>query len=153
MSHDWTNLKTAQVGRYGEYVMKLELAKLGCDIYVPEIDDHGVDLLFRQQIGGVFHEVQVKTSTSLDYRYVRKDKFPIRPRFYYGLVLLLDAEPACYLIPLQAWETPQTPLVSYDYEGKKSAPEYGINLGKSDALDLIEHYRLTPTHPSLQEAL
>jgi len=32
------------------------------------------------------------------------------------------------LIPATAWSTPVSPLVDRDYEGKKSAPEYGLNI-------------------------
>jgi hypothetical protein len=56
------------------------------------------------------------------------------------LVLLLDGEaPALYLIPSMAWATPDAMLVDRDYEGLKSAPEYGISLTKRN-MALLEQY-------------
>lgn len=141
----WTTLGTAKVGQYGEYAMKMALARLGCEIYVPEIDDHGVDLLFRRA-GSPFGEVQVKSATSLNYRFVTKEKFAPRERFFYGLVLLLsDEEPECFLIPSLAWNAGKLhPLLkSRDYIGGKSKPEFGIDLARNNALELLDEFRLT----------
>ena len=152
MSTGWDQLDSHQVGRYGEYAMKMALARLGCEIYVPEIDDHGVDLLFRRG-GSAFHEVQVKTASTLNYRYVVKSKFPLRERFYYGLVLLIEERPACHLIPSRAWVDPQPPLVSRDYETGKSPPEYGILLGQDGAVEALREYRVSPDHVRLLTTL
>ncbi len=41
------------------------------------------------------------------------------------------AWPSLFLIPATEWLNPSSPLVSRDYEGKKSPPEYGVNVSKS----------------------
>ncbi len=50
------------------------------------------------------------------------------------------AEPKLYAIPAIAWRSPNALLVDREYEGKKSAPEWGINLSKKN-LPLLEPYR------------
>jgi hypothetical protein len=49
-------------------------------------------------------------------------------------------KPDLFLIPSRAWESPTQLLVSRDYEGKKSKPEWGINLSHRN-LPLLEPYR------------
>jgi len=46
-------------------------------------------------------------------------------------VLFADNEvPALYLIPSTTWLNPNALFVSRDYPGKKSKPEWGLNLSK-----------------------
>src|SRR5258708_5541373 len=51
---------------------------------------------------------------------------------YRAVVLVVfpqDADhPELYLVPADAWRTPNAPFVDRDYEGRKSRPEYGISL-------------------------
>jgi hypothetical protein len=43
----WSNLARLQLGRYGEYYVKMELARHACEVYMPEVDYRGVDFLIR----------------------------------------------------------------------------------------------------------
>jgi len=47
--------------------------------------------------------------------------------------------PKLYLIPSRAWETPNALLVDRYYEGKRSKPEYGLNLSIKN-MELLEDY-------------
>jgi hypothetical protein len=49
-----------QVGRYGEYFVKMEFTPLGFDVYGTEVDDKGIDLVVRKGVDQ-FYDVQVKT--------------------------------------------------------------------------------------------
>jgi hypothetical protein len=50
-----------------------------------------------------------------------------------AVVLLLDRRaPELYLIPSTEWARPNTLLVSRDYDGKRSKPEWGINLSQKN---------------------
>ena len=49
------------------------------------------------------------------------------------------SEPALYLIPSTAWLKPNALFVSRDYEGKKSKPEWDLNLSKRN-LRLLKGY-------------
>ncbi len=43
-----------------------------------------------------------------------------------------------YLIPSDIWKKPKKKLVSRDYKGKKSTPEFGINLSEINLPKLDE---------------
>ena len=60
-----------------------------------------------------------------------------------GVLVLEDGEhPAEYVIPATAWDGARRgPLVYHGYEGKKSAPEFGVNLSRKN-LEALERYRL-----------
>jgi hypothetical protein len=135
----WGHMSKMQTGRYGEMAAMMAFIAHGFDVYSTEVDERGVDFICRRPDGS-FYEVQVKTLRALDYAFMRKAVFPLRDSMVLCLVLLLDGEaPALYLIPSMAWATPDAMLVDRDYEGLKSAPEYGISLTKRN-MALLEQY-------------
>ena len=54
-------LNKNQLGRYGEYFVKMEFTRLGLDVYSPEVDDKGIDCIVRTSTGRFF-EIQVKSA-------------------------------------------------------------------------------------------
>lgn len=86
---------------------------------------------------------QVKTVRSeTGYVFVKKDKFDISDKeLFMILIRLTDGQhPAMYIIPTSAWENvTKTGFVSRQYDGLKSAPEYGINLSKKNLVQLEEY--------------
>ena len=125
----WSTLNKQQVGRYAEYFVKMELTMLGFQVYTTEVDDRGVDFVARYH-RGAFIEVQVKSLRRYESVFVEKAKFRIAPESYLALALMFreGVEPELYLIPSTVWSSPKRPFVSRDYVGKKSKPEWGINL-------------------------
>jgi len=137
----WSSLKTSQLGRYAEYVVRMEMARLGCDVYVPEVDDKGIDLVVRLAPGS-YAEVQAKGVRGYSYVFMRKNVFPLSASRYLALVRFTDGRwPDVYLIPATAWLTPDAVFTSRDYVGRKSAPEWGLNLS-AKAMPLLEPFRL-----------
>ena len=135
---DWARLNPLQVGRYAEYFMKMEVTLCGFEVYTTEVDDRGIDFVMRRD--GQFYEVQVKSARRLNYVYFDKSKFELRDTLLAAIVLLQQgAAPELYLIPSTAWRTPTPLLVSNNYVGKKSEPDYGINLSKKN-LELLKPY-------------
>jgi len=125
---DWARLNHLQVGRYAEYLVKMELTLHGFEVYTSEVDDRCVDFIARRD-DGAFLEVQVKSVRGLKYVFVPKEKFGIAPHRLVALVILHQSKPpAIYLIPMTTWLTPTKLFVSRDYKGKKSKPEWGMNL-------------------------
>jgi hypothetical protein len=56
------------------------------------------------------------------------------------MVLFTDGqEPKIYLIPSNVWLKPNRLFVGRDYEGRKSKPEWGLNLSGRN-LPLLESY-------------
>ena len=140
MRYDWQKLNTQQVGAYSEYFVKMEFTMYGFQVYSTEVDDRGIDFVARYE-NGPFLPIQVKSIRNLNYVFVHKDKFELSSRSFLALVILNNhAEPEIFLIPSEAWLTPNALLVSHDYEGKKSKPEWGINLSKKN-LPFLEKYR------------
>jgi hypothetical protein len=139
------------VGRFAEYFVKMEFALYGFQVYTAEVDDRGIDFIVRHESGG-FYEVQVKSSRGLNYVFMQKDKFPLRPDRLAAVVILVeDKEPDLYLIPASAWESPNALLVSRDYEGKQSKPEWGLNLSVKN-LQLLANFRFDRTVGSLVQS-
>jgi hypothetical protein len=130
--HDWKCLNSRQIGKYAEYFVKMELTMHGLDIYTPEVDDKGIDFIVRKS-ADKYWEVQVKSVHKSKYIFFPKSKFEIkRANLLVAVVLFVAGEvPSIYLIPVQAWKTPNSLFVSRDFgEGKKSTPEWGIQLSK-----------------------
>ena len=49
-----------------------------------------------------------------------------------------ELKPSMYLIPSNIWNKPNKLFVSRDYKGKKSVPEFGINLSEMNLPKLDE---------------
>ena len=60
--YDWSRLDKLQVGRYGEYLAKMEFTLLGFDVYGTEVDNKGTDFVIRRGADR-FHDIQVKAVT------------------------------------------------------------------------------------------
>ena len=74
---------------------------------------------------------------------MREEHFDIEDNsLYLFLMLLTDGDhPEIYIIPTSAWKQESKTFVYRDYEGKKSKPEYGVNVSRKNKTEL-EKYRL-----------
>ena len=148
---NWSRLNHMQVGRYAEYYVKMELTLYGFEVYSSEVDDRGIDFVARPP-GGGFYEVQVKSVRGFNYVFLRKEKFAVSAHRLVAVVILHEgAAPELYLIPMTAWLTPNKLFASRDYEGKKSKPEWGLNLSPANQA-LIDRYRFEFIAPTLSAA-
>jgi hypothetical protein len=118
----------------------MEFTLYGFDVYGTEVDDKGIDFVIRNDANSYF-DVQVKSLRSLNYVFVEKAKFQLESNMLLALVLFMldDAPPRQYLIPAAAWSQPNSLFVGHDYEGKKSKPEWGLNLSRRN-LPYVEPY-------------
>ena len=140
----WTQLSPAQLGKYADYLSRLLFARSGMDVYLPEIDDKGIDFVIRTK-KGTFFEIQCKARRQLNYSFIEKTKFPISPARYLCLLLFLNREkenPEIYLIPSTVWLTPNALFVDRKYEGKKSHPEWGLQFSKKN-MPLLKPFLVT----------
>ncbi len=139
----WSRLNHLQVGRYAEYLAKMEFTLYGFQVYTAEVDDRGIDFVARHE-KGPFFEVQVKSIRGWNYVFFPKDKFAPAPELLAVVVLFFDGEePRMYLIPSTAWATTDALVTDKNYEGLKSKPEWGLNLSRKNAglLDRFEFRR------------
>lgn len=132
---NWSDLNPLQMGRYAEYFAKMEFASYGLEVYTTEVDDHGIDFIVKDKKGR-FCEIQVKSKTEKGYVFMQKSKFDISNKnLYLTLLVFQDGKlPDIFLIPTEAWKSPNEVFVDrlYDKPGQKSAPEYGINISQKN---------------------
>ena len=134
----WASASKQSTGAAGEMLVAARFALAGFVVYRPLADEAGVDLLV--DLGGRHHlKVQVKTVRPQkgggSYAFARKKYFDTATMAMALVVLPHDAEqPEFYLIQGQEWllDPPPPPLVSRDYEGLKSEPEYGVHVSAKD---------------------
>jgi len=135
----WSKLSTLQLGRYAEYFVKMEFTLHGFDVYSAEVDDKGIDFVIRIR-GSQYYDVQVKSVRQLNYIFLTKDTFLPSKNLLVAIVLFTDEEPpALSLIPSIVWLEPNALFVGRDYIGKKSKPEWGLNLSRRN-LSLLSKY-------------
>jgi hypothetical protein len=119
----------------------MQMVLLGLDVYSAEVDDRGIDFVVRLEPDR-YWDVQVKSVRKLNYVFMRKDVFRLRPNLLLALTLFEDGlAPNQYLIPAMRWTQADELFVDRDYEGLASMPEYGLNLSRS-RLHQLEPFRL-----------
>src|SRR5687767_15767829 len=105
----WSRLNHLQVGRYAEYLAKMEFTLCGFDVYTAEVDDKGIDFVVRRDPAAYF-DIQVKAlrpKGGAGYVYFRKDCFELRGNLLAALVLFEDGNlPDLYLLPSLVWQHP-----------------------------------------------
>jgi hypothetical protein len=137
--YDWSRLNHLQLGRYAEYLAKMEFTLYGFDVYSAEVDDRGIDFVIRKN-EDEYYDVQVKSCRKLNYIFIHKEKFCPRKTLLAVAVLFRQGEPAkIYLIPSTAWKAPDALLVDRDYKSGKSKPEWGLNLSEKN-LPLLDRF-------------
>ena len=136
-----------QIGRIGEYWMKIWFTLWGFDTYYNEVDDKGIDFILR--LDNDRHiDVQVKTIRSkTGYVFVSKEswKNQLRTNLYLALVILENYKaPTIYIIPSTDWHMPNDLLRDYNYdkEGQISKPECGINISRKN-MNLLKQYDIS----------
>jgi len=139
----WSKLNSLQIGRYAEYFVKMEFTQHGFDVYSSEVDDRGIDFVVRKERMNDmtnYYDVQVKSVRENGYVFFPKDKFNLRENLLAAVVVFSEGKmPQIYLIPSLAWKIPDALLVSHDYEGKKSDPEWGLNISNKN-MPLLERF-------------
>jgi hypothetical protein len=122
----------------------MRMVEMGWQLYTSEVDDRGIDYLIRTNLGKCV-EAQVKTVRLKKNAYVffRKDHIsPEQLKKSYAICLVVmreGEEPDIFFIPGRVWLAPNDIFVSHDYEGRKSAPEYGIAISQKNLLKLSEY--------------
>lgn len=146
--YQWSTLNHLQVGRYAEYLVKMEFVLFGSDVYGGEVDDKGIDFVVRTQ-SQRYYDIQVKSARKLNYIFFRKETFQPRSNLLAAVVLFEDHElPRPYLIPSLRWTNPDVLFVDRNYQGKKSKPEWGLSLTRSRLRSLAD-YAFDRVVPSL----
>lgn len=72
--NQWSQLNHLQLGRYAEYLAKMEFTAYGFDVFTAEVDDKGIDFVVRKSDTKYF-DVQVKSCRDLTYIFFPKDQY------------------------------------------------------------------------------
>lgn len=140
---NWAVLNSLQLGRYAEYFAKMEFASYGLEVFSSEVDDRGIDFIVKDKKDR-FSEIQVKSLRGTGYVFAQKSKFIIsNPNLYMALLIFKEGQkPDFFLIPSEAWKTPNEVFVdrNYDKPGQTSKPEYGINISIKN-YDILEIFK------------
>ncbi len=139
-------LDRQQKGRLAETIAKAIFLANNFEVFEPEFDDRGIDLLIRPPRSFDIYEIQVKSITKNNYTFLRKKFISAdakEHRFVCYIRLDCDPEPEVFLIPLKAWDegTDILRVKEYDKPGQSSDPEYGICYAKKRADD-FEKYKI-----------
>ena len=144
---NYSHLNHLQIGRIGEYWVKIWLTLLGFDAYTNDVDDKGIDFVIR--LNEEKHvDIQVKTMRGdSSYVFVNKQswKSGLRRNLFLALVILKNnTSPTIYFIPAIDWLKPNDLLRDHDYskEGQTSKPDWGINVSRKN-MEILKQYDLT----------
>ncbi|AMP98899.1 hypothetical protein AY601_1993 [Pedobacter cryoconitis] len=149
MDLKYNNLHHLQVGRIGEYWIKLMLTMQGFDTYYSDVDNKAIDFVVRLD-NSKHIDIQVKTIRlkKSSYVFVTKKSWAehemSRANLYLALVILKeDQYPESYLIPSSAWLRPDELFCDRKYQekGLKSLDEWGLNISTKN-MHLLDPYKL-----------
>lgn len=149
----WQSMSTVKVGRFGKYLAKQKLARLGLDVFPDGLPGHDADIVVRSRDGTKFFDIQVRTLRHWgNYFFITEDEFPQKADAYLALVVLPEeSEPEYCLLPQSAWgEGHPKYLVHYDYAERKSRPEYGIRMSEKVMQELLRNHRMDSVVASLR---
>ena len=155
MNLKYNNIHHLQVGRIGEYWIKLMLTMQGFDTYYSDVDNKAIDFIVRLD-NSKHIDIQVKTIRlrSSSYVFITKgnddhkswSNLDIkRENLYLALVILTEnSYPDAYLIPATAWIDPVGMFSNKNYQdrGLKSKDEWGLSISKKKLL-LLDPYKLS----------
>jgi hypothetical protein len=137
--HDWTRFGRSEVRAFGVQAVQAELQRRGFDVTT---DVTGGRNVLHAERGRRRAEIHVQTRRDLQYPFWPKSAFRPRDGLFACLVRLPEhSEAEIFLIPSRAWHRGDGVLVSRDYEGKASPPEWGINLSERN-LPILDRYLL-----------
>jgi hypothetical protein len=131
----WSRLGGSELIAFGKELVTKKLERLGCVVDQPSNPRDG-KLVVRTG-GGRRLDVFVSTQRVGGYVFWTKRRLQLSEHRVAVVVLLGDEpEPAVYLIPTLDWADASPPLTDRDYEGGKSEPEYGVEIGRSATTSL-----------------
>lgn len=139
---NWDRLNSLQIGKYAEYLAKMEFTSYGFDVFTSEVDDKGIDFIVKTN-GKRFLEIQVKSVRNWNTTFLMKDKFNINNENLYLVFMRFENNkmPNIFIIPASAWKEPNVVFKSNDYgPGLKSKPDWGLLISKKN-MSFLEQYK------------
>ena len=138
-----SDLNGLRLGRIGELYAKINFLKENFEVLSPEVDDRGVDLIVKHLKSKQYYKIQVKTIRKFSYIYMQKERFELAKDLFLYVCLFLNNEenPKFLLIPSLSWKNKKEKYFNdRNYVDKKSKPEWGLSINKSNYDEIIESY-------------
>lgn len=135
--YKWTRLNRLQLGKYAEYLVKMEFVLHGCDVFTSEVDDHEIDFVVRTK-KGIHYDVQVKS-----YNVSRTTNvylYHVHPSLLLAVVPFVDGELPNLLLVHSWLEDGPNPIFnkgSY-LAGRKRETEWGLAFTKKNLAALAK---------------
>lgn len=145
---DWQELNNIQLGQFAKHYAMTVFSSYGFTVSELRSRNPQLDFSISRSAGPAF-DVKVRSVRGRNYIYFQKEKFILRPSLYAVLAIYNQNElPELFMIPSLAWLQPDALLVSYDYVGKKSKPEWGVNLSEKNQ-EILERFQFARMIPEL----
>lgn len=141
---DLADLNTFQLGKYAKNFVSETLSEHGFAIIPPKGLDKSVDFIARAGNGRCY-DIKVRSVRDYNYIFFTKDKYQPRLDFFAAIVLFLpNTKPRLCLIPFIEWYIKlNNPLFAdRNYSGKKSKPEWGLNVTRKN-MEYLQEYEFT----------
>ena len=139
MRYDWENLNWQEVVAFVEHFIQMELAMYGFEARATAVDNRGIDFLTRLKDGPII-TIKARILREAGYTSVQKSEFPLSPQQFMAVALLSQEQsPALYLIPAEAWRSPNALLLDRGFKDNVSVPEWGLNVTEKH-MPLLEPY-------------
>lgn len=141
----WSRLNHLQLGRFAEYLVKMNFTRLDVSVFTAEVDDRGIDFVIRTD-SGKHYDVQVKSVRGSSYIFLRQDKFTPRENMLVAIVRFAhDGEPPkLYLVPSTTCGQSDGPFVNRPYPNLRSKPEWGLTWSKR-TVERLESFKFCNT--------
>jgi hypothetical protein len=147
-------LSRLKLGKYVEYLVCAKLVAYHLDVYLPALDDHGVDMIVRKG-DGRHYDIQVKAKRALAGPITFSLTFAPSETLFVVLAPFVNetAEPTLYLVPSMEWSNPSHPL--FKKPTQNAGYQFDFNRGYQRILEpytfdrAVQHYLMsTPAAPS-----
>ncbi len=138
----WSQLDPSTLRGYALYRAKGALMLAGLEVYTPEGDTGGVDLLVHAPTGR-YHPVRVTSARRGErWAFIRNTPFEPAADLLFALVVFEDgAEPDVYLMPSEVLQRPAGTFASRFYDGIDSPPEWTVDVTES-GLEALRQFHL-----------
>jgi hypothetical protein len=134
--YNWSRLNRFQLGRYAEYLTKMEFVLCGCDVFSSEVDNQSIYFFIRTRQGNHYDVLvksfRVETGRGTPCVFVQKDQFKIHPSVLLVLVQFVVGEPPrLYLFRSCKVDKPNPVLENRNHKhGKKGLTAWCLTLSK-----------------------
>lgn len=142
MVSEWSNLNTAELGKYSKVYIKEKFKEMGFNIIECVNASQNIDFYIKNDDKTYKFKVKSLRKPNTSYAFIPKDRFDVNDKsLFMVLVMFYKDYASIFIIPAQDWLNENRLLRNREYKGKKSKPEWGLNVSEKN-MDLLDDYKL-----------